>query len=175
MRFLVAVVSAGAALTLDCGVGPDELGLHDLARQERIRTTNSGSGQRRGFRLPRSSSHAFALGLSRAALALHPSWRAGVSRLRRVLAFLRRRLCRQKPRQHQRRPGACRGQACRRQAGDRRSWRRSSKPFGCLSGLSLSFRNLCAVSNRIAAGNPRNPARTRQPMPRALSARAISS
>ena len=51
---------------------------------------------------------------------------------------------------------------------------RSLKPF-LLSGLSLSFRNPCAVSNKIAAGNPQNPARTRQPTPRALSARAISN
>ena len=90
----------------DWGVGPDELGLYDLARQERIRTTNSGSGQRCRFRLPRSSSYAFALGLSRAAPALHPSWRAGVSSPSLRFRFLPRSALPPKTVAAQRRPRA---------------------------------------------------------------------
>ncbi len=126
------------------GVGPDELGLYDLARQERIRTTNSGRGQRRRFGLSRSSAHASALGLARAAAALHPSGRAGLSRLRGVLPVLRRRLCRQEPRQHQRRSRACHGKARGPAARNRRDRNEAQglPPSRPLSVLEVSLRGL---------------------------------
>ena len=174
MRFLVAVVSAGAALTLIVASG----------LMNWVFMTSLGKSE-----FEQQILGAVSVAVS-AFLALLPTlllWAYRERRtlyillgvpvfhsLRRVLAFLGCGLCRQEPRQPQRRPRARRGKTCGRQARHRRG-RDEAESASALSSRSPSFRNLCAVLNKIAAGNPRNPARTRQPMPRALSAKAISS
>ena len=104
MRFLVVVVTTGATLAFIAAscvmnwVFMTSLGKSEFEQQI------FGVGERGGFRLHRPSSNSHSLGLSRAALLVRRSRRAGVSRLCRVFVVLGGRLCRQKSRQHDGRP-----------------------------------------------------------------------
>ena len=68
MRFLkVVTIRCRRGAGVYRRVRSHELGVHDLARKERIRTTNLGSGERGGFRLHRSPANA----------STHWAWREG--------------------------------------------------------------------------------------------------
>ena len=143
MRFLVVVVSAGAALTLIAASGlmnwvfMTSLGKSEFEQQ--ILGAVSVAVSAFLALLPTLLLWAYR---ERRTLYVGP-WRAGVSRLCGVLAFLGRRLCRQEPRQLERRPRArpTRLAASSASIAEAESKAESARRF---KAVPPSFRKLCA-------------------------------